>query len=924
MNTPLTLIHTAICRTPALSPGDQLTDAWPQLKTMIRDASPEFHEVIAGLDFADLNKAGDKVKHAIWKYFNRARFRATPFGQFAAVSLIPLTADLQEPLTLQRDPVIRQFRDWSEIDAITSNAQTFLANSTWCEIAGEIRYICKGDDQFELTAIKMFPELKGLLDFCNKPVAAPEIYQYMRSAFELLPNSVETLLRQLADAQVLLTDICPNIIGDDYFKRMTFQNPSSQKNYIIAERKVLAGSLDTSVLRDLPAYLNFLHNFLPPPPEGNLAAFATALTRKFDRRAIPLAIALDPETGVGYGSMAQIPDDPEQADLRHFLQKPQKSDPVIAYTPLHQFLINQLIKGDTIRLEAYHGPIVKTNLLIPNTLSVIFHQWNGQPVIESAGGVTANSLLGRFTLGDPEWTNEGKKIAALEQEANPAVLFFDISYQAEKKVDNINRRAALYPTELPLLTWPSSSDPLSLADILVAVRDGEILLWSVKHHKRLIPRIATAYNYTRSDLALYRFLCDLQHQQLRSDICFRIRQFFPGLDHYPRIAFKSLVVSPEMWRVQPHETNTIPALRKWLRDRYIDHPFKCGEGDQVLYFDPARLEDLEAFCLYVRQNSGKELYLSESRQSDTDIVKNEQGSGYTPQFIVNYCHARPVYSSIAFPSPVPAAAHYPGGKWLYAELYCHPTRSGQVLAKYILPYLKRHANTIGKWFFVRYANPAPHIRLRIKPKDIADAHILVTDLNNRLEPLLTAGLIADVQLKTYFPETERYGAGRMDRVEIFFHADSAYVINRLPVAKTNSSQYLETLVLIDCWCRLGLPDIEERLMFIQAIAEGFSTEFNYNNEAYKSINKNFEKLKSGLKETTLPRAYQKVLGSLINECTPGPEKAGLLADLIHMHVNRTFSSEQRFHESLLYQYLLKWTKGKRFSGAATPAHLEKQ
>ncbi len=103
--------------------------------------------------------------------------------------------------------------------------------------------------------------------------------------------------------------------------------------------------------------------------------------------------------------------------------------------------------------------------------------------------------------------------------------FFDIAYQAEKKVDNVNRRKQLYPYELPILTWSESDNPLDLNDLLVTIEQQEVVLKSKKLDKRLLPRIASAYNYTRSDLAVYRFLCDIQSQGILTNLSFKLRDF---------------------------------------------------------------------------------------------------------------------------------------------------------------------------------------------------------------------------------------------------------------------------------------------------------------------------------------------------------------------------------------------------------------
>ncbi len=59
----------------------------------------------------------------------------------------------------------------------------------------------------------------------------------------------------------------------------------------------------------------------------------------------------------------------------------------------------------------------------------------------------------------------------------------------------------------------------------------------------------SAYNYSRSNLPVFRFLCDLQHHKIKSNLNFDIRESFPNLIRYPRVVYKDIIVSRAMWLV---------------------------------------------------------------------------------------------------------------------------------------------------------------------------------------------------------------------------------------------------------------------------------------------------------------------------------------------------------------------------------------
>src|SRR3954470_7267295 len=117
----LKLLDTALCRTPAFSTQDHLDEQWDVLKEMIRESSPSFYQVIADLDVMQLEGANPKIKFSVWKYFNRARFRATPYGSFAAFSLLPIMLYPDAPLMLASAITSHQFVDWKEKDAFTGH-----------------------------------------------------------------------------------------------------------------------------------------------------------------------------------------------------------------------------------------------------------------------------------------------------------------------------------------------------------------------------------------------------------------------------------------------------------------------------------------------------------------------------------------------------------------------------------------------------------------------------------------------------------------------------------------------------------------------------------------------------------------------------------------------------------------------------------
>src|SRR5262249_20222593 len=91
-----------------------------------------------------------------------------------------------------------------------------------------------------------------------------------------------------------------------------------------------------------------------------------------------------------------------------------------------------------------------------------------------------------------------------------------------------------------------------------------------------------------------------------------------------------------------------------------------------------------------------------------------------------------------------------------------------------------HSGQIDAWFFVRYADPEWHLRLRLHgPSETLHAEVLPA-LQSVAKRLLAQGRLRRLQFDTYVPEYERYGGEEGLRLaERIFHIDSESVLDLL-------------------------------------------------------------------------------------------------------------------------------------------------
>jgi thiopeptide-type bacteriocin biosynthesis protein len=923
-----------IIRTPHFTLDDVLSENMDKLKLLIKEASPDFYNVIEDFDMLAENNSFNKIHFAIWKYFNRAKFRATPFGRFAAVAISTKNSMSSKGSVILKDElqehIFRDWNEWQEIipngKALISKAKYFVTNSTVYLVGDEIRFTVQSHGKFEISTADQFEELIFLCEYCRFPRQKSDIQSELLRRFDLDDHSIRNLLFQLTENQILFTDHTPNIIGKDFFARQTENAIDfNRKVYRMTQRDCISGYPANHALNEVPELITFLNANLPDTVNPDLRDFRLAFVKKFDRQTVPLTIALDPELGIGYAALETGINVHSNQTFKNVFNSVKSNGAIeLKLNPLLIFILSKSSLQRIVLLEEFTCDEQRNESKIPNSFSMLYHRWEGKTVIHHVGGCTANALIGRFTHCGSDFEYFGSEIADSEQKANPDAIFFDVSYRAESHVDNVNRRKKLYKYELPMFNWCDSKEMLTLDDIEICVLGEEIILKSRRLRKRIIPRIPTAYNYTRSDFSVYRFLSDLQHHLIRSDLNLPIRKYIPGQSHYPRLVYKNMILSPEMWLIDKKFIQIlmrcdldggIVQLSTWLLNNQVSALFLTGTGDQILTFNSNTKEDLVAFCFYCRQNHKSDIYLSEAFISEDTGISNEFGRQYHGQFLASFYHQSEIYKmdrsysvSSDFISVKRLRRLTPGTEWLYFEIYCNPIYGNVILLTKIKYLIKEVRTMIKNWFFVRFKENGHHLRLRVELKSKSFISAVITKLNTLLSDNLACGTVSDIQIKTYQREIERYGKWGFPQIETFFKADSEFVLRA--IGKLDQSKlYQCTLELMYTLIAITFDKFDSQMRFTMAISATFSEEFNFNSASFKAININYEQFRkeqkivitSDTNIAKLGKEYKKLLGN----STVEKDRHSLLADVLHLHINRKFSDDNRKHEAILYQYLLK-------------------
>ncbi|GGI22447.1 lantibiotic dehydratase [Pedobacter mendelii] len=911
-----------VFRTPKFSYKSSLFECWEELKVAISISSDAFYETIRDVKAEELNSLPPKVLFTIWKYFNRAKFRSTPYGTFAGFSILNKAFNNTElQVVVKEQQIVHEFIDWPYKNTLTFSLKDLLknncllfTNSSYYFTTTSIRYIACTDGLFELAEIDKDDFVIEILEKCLKPINVNELIERLNISAERI-DEVFSLLEDMLSLQLLLSNSDPNIIGDDYFQRIGLVSHVDFPKYLIAEREVISGGIDEKLLHGIPGLINLMQHILPIDGRDALKQFINKFMKKFEQKEVPLSLALDPEMGIGYDELEQAGGEDDFIAQFYGKQNKKKED----LTDKVKDNFKKLFKPagfsskEVIRLEKLGIHLSDKPATIPNSFSMLMSVADDLICVDQTGGSTANALSGRFTMANHKVYQHCNNISNLEQSANPDILFFDVAYMVETNVDNINRRKLVYSKQLSILNFDTSADPLTLDDIMLSVQGDEVILRSKRLNKRIVPRMASAYNYSRSDLSVFRLLCDLQHQNIQTNLSLFIENLFPELEYYPKVQYQNIVLSQQKWQVKKASLIGLSAAEcsAYLSKIGVSKHFKAGLSDQTLCFERDNSMDIEAFIQYMQKQST--VYLEEVILPESSIVIDEKGKPYLAQFILNIYHQEKIYDGFeqSDQSKTNVKQVFPPGKeWLYFEIYCHQQRSDALLGGPIAYFLDAHKLQIKSWFFIRYNENGYHLRLRFLLNDEKDGQELTTALANYLEQDLSTGLVSDLQLRTYKRETHRYGNDLIEDVEKHFATDSEFVLSLLETQPEANNKYKMCADLVEKVQNSALFENNVFANVIRIMSDSFNDEHNLEPADFKKINAQYQiyrKADAVDFNENQENAFEQFGLSFINvlKACNDTRRIQLFSDLLHMHVNRLFNKDQRTHEMIIYYFLLK-------------------
>jgi thiopeptide-type bacteriocin biosynthesis protein len=232
--------------------------------------------------------------------------------------------------------------------------------------------------------------------------------------------------------------------------------------------------------------------------------------------------------------------------------------------------------------------------------------------------------------------------------------------------------------------------------------------------------------------------------------------------------------------------------------------------------------------------------------------------------------------------------------------------------------------TIDKWFFLRYADPEDHIRIRFHSKKENFWPEILMRLNQALQVSIENREVHKFQVDTYNQEIERYGADTMEMSESLFFNDSLAAVNFLNLIEGEEGEkyrWLFAIRSIDMLFSDFSLDLKERHTVMELMSQNYFKEFSGNDKLKHNLNQKYRENRQSIENILDPKKDQPVVKHAARyfETRSGMNRAildklhltlakkeRLLYSHIHMTSIRLLIAEPRMQELVIYHYLSKY------------------
>ncbi|MGZ3103351.1 lantibiotic dehydratase [Streptomyces sp. H72] len=535
------------------------------------------------------------------------------------------------------------------------------------------------------------------------------------------------------------------------------------------------------------------------------------------------------------------------------------------------------------------------------------------------GAWTAGATAGRFAAVTG-LTDELARLAADTADPDEGVIAAQVELMPhEPRGLNIVQVPRLLPYRIPVGVADDRDDPhcLDWRSLVVAAGSDGLRLLCPRSGRPVRPVLPHMLALDTQAPPVARFLMDIATARPRVWSGWDWAGY-DALPYLPRIRYGRVVAMPKRWLPGRRLRDAARSrdaeawergLDAWRRRLAVPDRLQIARNDQMYPVDLRECWDRSLLRAELTAAQPQFVLYEDLTADGAGLGWN---GGHSTEIVVPLAGARrPTGHSVpdsaeparTAPRVAPTRVHLPGEDWLFAKWYAEPSAQEALLSDHLPAVLAEVEDEVDRWFFLRYQDPEPHLRLRFHGDPGALYGRVLPAISRVSRALVESGALRTLTLDTYRPESDRYGGEALQAAaERLFCTDSLSALVQVRAlrgaARAHPDAVLAGLghaVLLESlgdwdWCgwvdRMFTKTAEHEVyQRHRAVADRLIRPGNTVSSAAEALGApTFGALWS---ESLHPRAYgQQILSA------PEADRDEALLSLLHMRHNRVFGIDR--------------------------------
>lgn len=856
---------------------------------------------------------------------------------------------------------------WTDVlELIMDNTQEFIEVNKLQELLS-IKYSHVEEEKIK-NYIQELIRYEYLITSLRPPLTNVDLFKYVIMQVKELENAEEQCAR-LEAIDHMIDVYNTQAVGDgqkilsDIIRQMS--NLLENTSYLQIDMAISTNKnvLHQCIAQDIEKYCEMLRKLAVSEVEdSNLKAYREEFIEKYGLDTEVQVLELLDE-GIGLGVPAgylnplsyrkyepEIPNE-KAKKIKQFLQYKIVENNIIKNESIEltDDDFENMIRGNEVPMEDF-APSVEFNVIISAKSSEDVAAGDYLLFIgPNFGSFKAGKTFGRFMdiLDDQDARTIANVIYEKEKELlDDEYIMVELSELLQYgRGNNVTINSNNLEYELCIATNSiSTKKTIDIQDVYIGVKDNKFYVKSKSLNKKLYITYHHMMNH-RNGSNLGRFLKDITlsyHTNLMdSAFLFLIDHF----EHIPRVTYKNIVIIPATWRIKKDQFNLdsyekfSESFTNWANTNNVTRYVYQKESDNRLMLDLSSIAHKKEL-FQILKKSVSEVILTETEAGshmDKFIVKDQYGKHYCCEIVIPLIRKRImsenvkkdnfIVESLLTKSKIERNRSevsiqdkrrdlFPGDEnWYYYKLYVTGIRMNELIGDYVYDFCESliREGMISKYFFVRYADPKVHLRLRLQVNDHRD-YLVQIEFNQFLKRLHEKRLVNSVQMENYVRELERYGGYEViSKAEDYFFADSQYVgqlIKMLREKRINRlDEHLGIVSIISIMEHFGLPFEDQERLFCSVIERSQNRDYYKKNrrelmqiadwEQFCKIEKNGDALFDLIsKKRDKTHKYRMAIDQLDRQGKLCNSKKSILLTLIHMFCNR-FKGDNEWERQIM-------------------------